>query len=268
MCGHLHCSYGEQVNYRRPAEARFAETLLAIQGLRAQRLLHSFLVRTLQPHIRDCVMLEAGCGSGLLTKKLLAFSPRMIVAGDLNPVFLYSTQSLTSTAESSAYDRTGKSALTLVRLDLSTGLPFAEATFDFVVCSSVLMHLPPEVSTITIRSLARLLKPKGGLVLAVLDERFANMHYPLAPERGEFARVVRTASGADQLIEHYPPVDRYREALRLTALPWLEHELIDDGSPDLAESAIEPPSSRSPLWRIFLAGDFVTTVRPGGQGIE
>ena len=50
--------------------------------------------------------------------------------------------------------------------DLQEPLPFGDESFDFVMCNSVIQHIPPEVATdVTLRELVRVLRPGGVLQL-------------------------------------------------------------------------------------------------------
>ena len=56
--------------------------------------------------------------------------------------------------------------------DLMEPLPFADASFDFVMCNAVIQHIPPEViRTVTLPELARVLRPTGVLQLMFKNGR-------------------------------------------------------------------------------------------------
>lgn len=74
-----------------------------------------------------------------------------------------------------------------VRLDLM-GLPFADASFDYVLCSHVLEHVPDDGQAM--RELLRVLKPGGAAVLQV----------PLALKREVTDEDPTVTSEADRLI--------------------------------------------------------------------
>ncbi len=47
----------------------------------------------------------------------------------------------------------------------ATHLPFADASFDYVTSITVLLHLPPNLKTLAIAEIARVLKPKGKIIM-------------------------------------------------------------------------------------------------------
>src|SRR5688572_26501638 len=73
--------------------------------------------------------------------------------------------------ESARQNLKGKS-VRLVYGDLMTGLPFANSSFDKVIMSEVLEHLPSDIKGL--REIRRILKKGGKLILTV-----PNANYPL-----------------------------------------------------------------------------------------
>lgn len=126
--------------YRGQKEIRLARELLRLE--RGQRLL------------------EAGCGYGRLSRVLLESGARW-TGVELSP----------SMAEYCR--RTLPREAVLVRAD-NGELPFAEASFDRVLCSGVLMHLEDERKALA--ELVRVLRPGGVLVVTG-----NNLLHPLGP---------------------------------------------------------------------------------------
>ena len=65
-------------------------------------------------------------------------------------------------------------------------LPFADATYDMVVCNHVLEHLPDDA--VALREIARILRPSGRAVLTVPGEfsRYATRHFTGELENGHY----------------------------------------------------------------------------------
>lgn len=104
-------------------------------------------------------LLDAGCGGGRHICQAYR-TPGVDVAGvDLNWVDLCKTSGFLSMTPLEQ-----KGNWILARADV-TGLPFANASFDVVVCSEVLEHISD--SRRAIAELVRVLKPMGNLVVSV-----------------------------------------------------------------------------------------------------
>jgi SAM-dependent methyltransferase len=103
-------------------------------------------------------ILDAGCGNGRYSRFLLrAADDDAIITG-----FDYSQQMLHR-----ARSRLGEDRVSLVAADL-TRLPYADATFDAIVCGWVLEHLPDP--TPGVKQLARVLQPGGKLLLMATED--------------------------------------------------------------------------------------------------
>jgi SAM-dependent methyltransferase len=103
-------------------------------------------------------ILDAGCGNGRYTRYLLrtADADARITAFDLSPKMLRRART-----------RLGSSRVTHVAADL-TRLPYANASFDAVVCGWVLEHLPDPRPGLA--ELARVLRPGGKLLLLATED--------------------------------------------------------------------------------------------------
>ena len=95
-------------------------------------------------------VLDAGCGSGNLTRKLLDSGYR-VQSVDSSPGMLHRAASKCPGADCQL-------------ADLDRPLDFPAASFDAVLCSNVLYSLPRPAQTLA--EFRRLLKPEGTLILA------------------------------------------------------------------------------------------------------
>ena len=111
------------------------------------------ILNRIKPQSTDTI-LDAGCGYCYHTARL-ARSGAKITAVDFSASALESAKDTIS--------RLGlEGQVTLQRADL-TNLTFPDATFDFVVCNGVLMHIPELEKALA--ELARVLRPGGTMVL-------------------------------------------------------------------------------------------------------
>jgi ubiquinone/menaquinone biosynthesis C-methylase UbiE len=111
--------------------------------------------------VRGCKhILDAACGNGRYSKFLLrwADADAKLTSFDLSPKMLLRARA-----------RLRSPRVTYAVADL-TKLPYADATFDAVVCGWVLEHLPDPRSGL--RELARVLQPNGKLLLLSTEDTF------------------------------------------------------------------------------------------------
>jgi ubiquinone/menaquinone biosynthesis C-methylase UbiE len=109
--------------------------------------------------VRGCNrILDAGCGNGRYSQFLLSEAD----ADALITSFDYSQQMLQR-----ARKRLQNRRVTQVAADL-TRLPYADASFDAIVCGWVLEHLPDPKPGL--RELARVLRPGGKLLLLATED--------------------------------------------------------------------------------------------------
>jgi len=110
----------------------------------------------LKPH---CLVLDAGCGTGRHLRALAKLPDLMIVGIDRNNADL--NDALTS-LKNMPDALSGNYLVT--RADINK-LPFDSASFDSVICSEVLEHIPQHEEAL--KELVRVLKPQGSLVISV-----------------------------------------------------------------------------------------------------
>jgi 2-polyprenyl-3-methyl-5-hydroxy-6-metoxy-1,4-benzoquinol methylase len=104
-------------------------------------------------------VLDAGCGLGRHLRHLARMPELKIFGIDKN------TWALTETAKSVATMPDAQSKDYLFSIADITKLPFADASFDCVICSEVLEHIPDHEKAM--KELDRILKPQGTLVVSV-----------------------------------------------------------------------------------------------------
>jgi SAM-dependent methyltransferase len=130
------------------------------------RALHRLIFDTLEqqlPDWREKAILDAGCGTGAILKRL--GSAQSSVGVDLAPE-----------AISFCHER----GLTNVQQADITALPFADASFDAVICLSVLCQQRVRDAGEAVRELGRVLRPNGLLLLNVPAFRFLHSPHDVA----------------------------------------------------------------------------------------
>ena len=110
----------------------------------------------LKPHD---VVLDAGCGLGRHLRHLARMPELKIFGIDKN------TWALTETAKSVATMPDAQSKDYLFSIADITKLPFADSSFDCVICSEVMEHIPDHEKAL--KELDRILKPQGTLAISV-----------------------------------------------------------------------------------------------------
>jgi ubiquinone/menaquinone biosynthesis C-methylase UbiE len=137
-----------------------AGALTAVTGLiTGHEALAGRLIRPGAFDIRGCKrILDAACGNGRYSKFLLkhADADALLTSFDLSPKMLLRAQA-----------RLKNPRVTHVVADL-TRLPYADGTFDAIVCGWVLEHLPDPLPGL--RQLARVMAPGGKLLLLCTED--------------------------------------------------------------------------------------------------
>jgi ubiquinone/menaquinone biosynthesis C-methylase UbiE len=110
----------------------------------------------LQP---ECVVLDAGCGTGRHMRALAKIPDLKIVGIDKNDKDLDdANRSLLEMPDAAAHN------FSVMKADINK-LPFADEAFDCVICSEVLEHIPHHHNAL--QELVRVLKPQGTLIISV-----------------------------------------------------------------------------------------------------
>jgi ubiquinone/menaquinone biosynthesis C-methylase UbiE len=128
--------------------------------------LHRLIFQTLEaelPNWRDKEILDAGCGTGAILQRL--GNPEKNVGIDLAP-------------EAISFCR--ERGLSNVRQGDISHLPFADASFDAVICSSVLYHQWVDDVAAALREMRRVLRPGGLLLINVPAFRFLHSAHDVA----------------------------------------------------------------------------------------
>jgi ubiquinone/menaquinone biosynthesis C-methylase UbiE len=114
--------------------------------------------------------LDAGCGSGIVSRYLAKRHPTSTVTG--------------CDASTDRVEQARKAASNIKNLSFQTAdlrhLPFRDTSFDAIVCRYVLQHLGATASAVTVRELVRCLAPGRSIVLIDCDGFFHNL-YPQPP---------------------------------------------------------------------------------------
>jgi 2-polyprenyl-3-methyl-5-hydroxy-6-metoxy-1,4-benzoquinol methylase len=112
---------------------------------------HTFFTTSKLDKIENCNILDAGCGSGIITEKIASFSStNKLFAVDLSPKMIehVNTKKIPN--------------LTAIIGDLENERLFEEKFFDVVICFGVLHHFP-DIGQV-VRNISKWLKPNGTLI--------------------------------------------------------------------------------------------------------
>ena len=120
---------------------------------------------------RARTVLEVGCGSGVILRELTRLGPARVVGLDLDAALLF-------------FARRTVPGATLLRGD-GQALPFADGTFDIVLCHYLLLWLDDPAQGV--REMARVVR-RGGAVLACAEPDYGGrIDHP--PEMSELGRL-------------------------------------------------------------------------------
>jgi len=136
-------------------------------------------------------VLDAGCGGGRHLSEAFRWRGVSVVGIDLNRDDALKAHNTTKIMRHEGEDGGGAS---LVLVSDVTGLPFRDASFDIVICSEVLEHIPDH--TLAMAEIIRVLKPGRSLVVSVpryLPERICwALSEDYHTEKGGHIRIYRT----------------------------------------------------------------------------
>ena len=229
----------------RPADSKFADAIFQIKGNLPHTILHRGIISFLSQQqtgqnnrIHGKVVLEAGCGPGGFTKKLCRLEPQRIVAGDINEQMLVRAETKVNDAR-----------VTFQRLDLTQPFELNSNAFDWVICISVLMHLPPPISTQAISEFGRVTRPGGTVLVAVLSTDWAEAVYQPAGDGEAYTRLV--PAGGTSIREFYPPSEQYLEAFESAGMKVDRWEIC---VPPEGREAGPPYDTRvgEPVWTVYI----------------
>jgi 2-polyprenyl-3-methyl-5-hydroxy-6-metoxy-1,4-benzoquinol methylase len=148
----------------------------------------------LRPWLRKGPILDAGCGTGVLTLRLAQYAE--VKAVDLSEKALAATR-----------ERMKKTAtvhpVTCEAQDL-TSLTFGDGSFPVVFCWGVLMHVPQVEAAL--HELMRVTAPGGYLILGENHRRSWQSRLMRLRGKGTFSRVVETPAGREHWYQ-YPEGD-------------------------------------------------------------
>src|SRR6266480_1244401 len=160
--------------------ARFYDLTFKLNGY--GRSLDQYFASHPPPVSRGARILDAGCGTGLLTLALLRASrfPVSITSLDLSASSVIATRKAVALSEGRRRDVNYMQGNVLA-------LPFADDSFDFVVTSGALEYMPLEDG---LNELARVISPSGHL-----------LHLPIRPS------LTSTMLEIGFRFKHHPPKD-------------------------------------------------------------
>ncbi len=107
-------------------------------------------------------ILDIGCGSGRHTGEASRYKGAIVVGADRNFEDLIETRNRLNFIKNCGEHGGGKRGISAADI---TALPFDAESFDHVICSEVMEHIPDESKAA--RELVRVLKPGGNLVVSV-----------------------------------------------------------------------------------------------------
>jgi len=229
--------FGHQVS---PHDRDFANALFRMKGSLANKVLHAGLQDLIQDIVYDADLLEAGCGPGIFTSKLIKHCPRTLLAVDINKALL----------EKAERRFAPDIPLDFAHHDLTSPLDSFSRTFDGVICASVLMHLEPEDSFLAIQHMGAVVRNHGWIALAVINRKWArSVYFPDVLSRGT-ARLIPT--GEDSYFrEWYPRDAHYCQALFEAGFSIRTHHLR---IPPHAKALGSPYAQNlgKALWTVFI----------------
>jgi len=107
-------------------------------------------------------ILDIGCGSGRHTGEASRFKGVTVIGADMNFNDLIETRNRLNFIKNCGEHGGGQKGISAADI---TSLPFETKSFDHVICSEVMEHIPDESKAA--HELVRVLKPGGNLVISV-----------------------------------------------------------------------------------------------------
>ncbi|HVW43705.1 MAG TPA: methyltransferase domain-containing protein [Amycolatopsis sp.] len=191
----------------------------------------------LEPLSPDWIALDVACGAGHVAETI-ASRVRQVVGVDLTRALLdLGTRRLAEAGIENVLLQEGDAA----------ALPFADATFDLVVCRAALHHFPDPA--VQVAEMARVCRPGGRVVVSDMvapsggdRESFDELHRVIDPSH---ARCLADAEIADLMTTHVGAVTTRTEPGETYSVP-VEMMLTDAGRPDDARAALEAELAGGP----------------------
>jgi ubiquinone/menaquinone biosynthesis C-methylase UbiE len=156
-------------------------------GLSAYDYQRELAIARLPPLQEGMRLLDAGCGSGVLSRHLARqHSDCTVIGCDISETRVRQARDTAMDIPNLHFD---------VR-DLSQ-LDYPEGHFDVIVCRYVLQHLPQEIRSAALAGFHRCLKPGGWLVTIDFDGGFLNLHPQPSPWLQEALHTLETQFPVD-----------------------------------------------------------------------
>jgi malonyl-CoA O-methyltransferase len=175
----------------------------------------------LMPDLRGRDVLDLACGTGRYSRIARQGGARRVVGADFSPQMLRAGRKATSPCDplSAGGEEESVQASMMV-------LPFAEASFDVIICGLATGHLPPAAMRQAVAEMARALRPGGNALIS-------DFHPYLYLGGGR--RTFTAPDGTPYAVEHYPHlVSDYFDAILaagLTLQALAEPCTVSDGKP-------------------------------------
>jgi len=207
-----HSASPRGVTIATPRLYEFTFELMTLGSRRAtfRRLLNA---SGLQPGQR---VLDVGCGTGYFARMLAQVPDTEVVGIDASPEML---------GYANRHPR--KPANSRFELGAAEALSYPDASFDVVVSSLFMHHVPPDLQANVVREMRRVLKKPGGRLLVAEVQ---------LPERGP-SRWAFELLGAAGMARHVPPLEQLAHDAGFTAIgrgqaaPWLFFVHATSGEP-------------------------------------
>ena len=203
MVGHFHKARHEQEHEHAPATSgrtiRWAfayDFVVRVLSLNREYALREETIRLAQI-VPGAAVLDAGCGTGTLTlrAKAAAGSTGRVCGVDAAPEMIAQARRKAQKA----------GALVEFQVGVIEALEFADGTFDRVLSSLMMHHLPPDLQERALIELFRVLKPGGQLLIVDFDASVPrrgvdglhhNAQPTTPPTQGDAPRLLQSVTSA------------------------------------------------------------------------